>query len=35
MPNELVGQVDCELCRGDGDFACPYCMGTGAVMEVG
>jgi len=32
--SELVGQVDCELCRGDGDFACPDCMGSGAVMEV-
>jgi len=31
---ELVGRVDCELCHGDGDFACQHCEGSGGVLTV-
>ena len=32
--DEMVGQVGCVMCHGDGDIPCPNCDGRGAILEV-
>lgn len=31
--DEMVGNIECKHCHGEGDYQCPHCSGSGAVYR--